>query len=675
MRASDPSAEAADHTRRGAESRSGMTETNDGYELAGRILGALSSTVPVGLVVVDPAGLVQYQNQRWLDVTGMADEDLLGRPWFEAAHPDDVASLRAQWEAQFSRRGRLGPFRVTSVAGIGRSCLAEVTPVVDESGQLSACAVVVTDAESPEHVDALTSPHMLERLLDQSEDVVTILNPDGSWRWSNGGTLRLVGNVVGYDPKEGIFPFLHPDDVEAAKENLARQVAGEGVPGERFEYRVRAADGTWHHMEVLVDVLLDDPDVGGIVVHARDVSERRRMIDQLAESSNRLSSLVAGIHSGAVVEDPDRRVYLVNQAFCDMVGTDLSPSDLVGRTLKESGISATGLVATPSDNENFVQGLIDARLPMLGQRITSKKGQVIDCDYVPLFVGGTYRGHLWLFRDVTEMARADAARRVALAAEREENRRLAALDELKTEAMAIVSHELRTPLTSITGFAELLKETLDLDSEGDQLDFLDAIIRNARQLLRLSDDLLALNHLEAGTVSLNVEPVEMDRVVRDAAQAIEPVANAEEVTLGVEVAPGPPLAGDPERLGQLFDNLLANAVKFTPPGGQVELRGRPLGTDSGWQVEVVDTGIGIPPDEREQLFTRFFRASNARDSGVEGRGLGLSIVKAIVELHGGEIEVHSALGQGTTVTVRLAGADRVRPPETPREPEAVPSQA
>ena len=302
---------------------------------------------------------------------------------------------------------------------------------------------------------------------------------------------------------------------------------------------------------------------------------------------------------------------------------------------------------------------------MSGRRLTSTTGQVVEVDYVPLFVSETYRGHLWLFRDVTEAVRTDRERRLALAAQREENRRLTALDELKNEAMAIVSHELRTPLTSITGFAELLKETLDPVSALDQVDFLDAIIRNARQLLRLSDDLLALNHLEAGTVPLDVAPVDVAEVLRHAAQAIEPLADAQDVKLAMTVVDGPPLVGDGERLGQLVDNLLTNAIKFTPAGGRIDLRGQALPEDRGWQIEIEDNGMGIPTDEQDQLFSRFFRASNARDSGVEGRGLGLSIVKAIVELHGGDVEVDSTVGQGTTVRILLTGASVAERPENP----------
>jgi PAS domain S-box-containing protein len=377
--------------------------------------------------------------------------------------------------------------------------------------------ITVSDAGGADRLPALTGPHMVERILDRSEDFVTILNPDGSWRWSSAGALRLVGNGMDYDPADGILPYVHPDDAATAQEAFARMVDGRGQPGERVEVRIRAADGSWRHLEALMDVLLDDPDVRGLVVHARDVTERRAMLDELAQ-----------------------------------------------------------------------------------------------------------------------------------------------IDKHKTAAMATVSHELRNPLTSITGFAELLRETLDPTTEQEQIGYVDTILRNARQVMRLSGDLVDLEHLATGTVALSVARLDLADCLRRAVTAIEPTAAQKGLALEVQVEDGPELTGDGERLGQLFDNLLSNAVKFTPAGGRVILYGSPI--EDGWRVGVSDTGMGIPADEVPRLFAQFFRASNARTGGLEGRGLGLSIAKAIVDLHRGTIEVASTVGAGTTITVDLHDAN---PPAGP----------
>jgi signal transduction histidine kinase len=136
-------------------------------------------------------------------------------------------------------------------------------------------------------------------------------------------------------------------------------------------------------------------------------------------------------------------------------------------------------------------------------------------------------------------------------------------------------------------------------------------------------------------------------------QTVQPEAESHGLTLSLEAVEGPQLAGDVDRLTQLFDNLLSNAVKFTPDGGSVSVSAAPA--DAGWRVVVTDDGMGIPADEQGQLFHRFFRASNAARRGVPGAGLGLSIAHAVVQEHGGVIEVCSAVGRGTTVTVEMAG--------------------
>jgi signal transduction histidine kinase len=160
--------------------------------------------------------------------------------------------------------------------------------------------------------------------------------------------------------------------------------------------------------------------------------------------------------------------------------------------------------------------------------------------------------------------------------------------------------------------------------------------------------------MESRTFPLNVTPVDVPTTIRHAEQTITPVATAHAIEVVVDAVDGPPLQGDGDRLEQLFENLLSNAVKFTPPEGRVTVHAMP--SAAGWEIEISDTGMGIPEDEQTLLFSRFFRASNARRRGLPGSGLGLSVAKAIVDLHGGTIVVRSVVGSGTTVTVCLRQA-------------------
>jgi PAS domain S-box-containing protein len=227
-----------------------------------------------------------------------------------------------------------------------------------------------------------------------------------------------------------------------------------------------------------------------------------------------------------------------------------------------------------------------------------------------------------------------------------------ATERMKDQFVGLISHELRTPLTSILGYLELLLDDEDDPLTGEQRQYLRTVERNAHRLLRLVGDLLFTAQVEAGRFTLQPEDVDLVSVVRAAEETVRVAAASGGVDVVVDVPDRPMVVtGDPVRLGQACDNLVSNAVKFTPAGGRVTLRLRE--GDGVAVLSVSDTGIGIPADEHGQLFRRFFRASTATRSTVAGVGLGLSITKAITTAHGGTLELQSAEGQGTTFTLTL----------------------
>jgi signal transduction histidine kinase len=232
----------------------------------------------------------------------------------------------------------------------------------------------------------------------------------------------------------------------------------------------------------------------------------------------------------------------------------------------------------------------------------------------------------------------------------EQNDQLRELDSLKDEFVALVSHELRTPLTSITGYLELvLEDTGELTDE--QRRFLAIVERNSRRLLRVVGDLLFVAQVESGKLALEREDVDLAAVAAESVDALRPTAEGKEIELLLETTSLPSLHGDRARLGQLFDNLVSNAVKFTPQGGRVLVTIARLRDDA--LVSVTDTGIGVPQSEQRHLFERFFRSSIAQERAIGGTGLGLAIVRAIVDAHGGGMDFASVEGRGTTFRVRL----------------------
>jgi signal transduction histidine kinase len=197
----------------------------------------------------------------------------------------------------------------------------------------------------------------------------------------------------------------------------------------------------------------------------------------------------------------------------------------------------------------------------------------------------------------------------------------------------------------------LLHDDVMVELPDDRMSWLEVIDRNAERLLRLVEDLLLTAQASAGNLALEKGELDVAAVVEQAVQAGTPVAAARGITLTWSSESLPVTNGDRLRIGQVIDNLVSNALKFTPAGGTVEIRAYPH--RSAVRIEVADSGMGIPEDEQGQLFERFFRTARAQEEAIPGVGLGLSISKAIVEAHDGRISVRSAEGVGTTFCVDL----------------------
>ncbi len=231
-----------------------------------------------------------------------------------------------------------------------------------------------------------------------------------------------------------------------------------------------------------------------------------------------------------------------------------------------------------------------------------------------------------------------------------QNERLREVDGLKDDLIALVSHELRTPLTSIVGYLELVEEDADALKE-EHRSHLEVVQRNAHRLLGLVSDLLFAAEVQAGRVSLEKDLVSIPELLDQAVAAALPAAADRQIDMTVHVRDDADVIGDKQRLAQVIDNLLSNALKFTPSNGSVGISA--IAGEDTVLIEVKDSGIGISAADQKKLFTRFFRTEAAMRKAIKGTGLGLSIVKAIVEGHGGEITVESAVDKGATFRIVL----------------------
>jgi PAS domain S-box-containing protein len=257
---------------------------------------------------------------------------------------------------------------------------------------------------------------------------------------------------------------------------------------------------------------------------------------------------------------------------------------------------------------------------------------------------GVVIGASKIARDISERVRAERERAQLVDALQEANR-------LKDEFLATLSHEIRTPLNAILGYAQLL-ESAQLEPQHREK-AADAIARNAESLTKIIDDILDVSRITAGRLRLKIEPVHLPELVQDALSAVQLAAEAKGIRLVTEIDPAvTPVAGDAARLQQVLWNLLINAIKFTPRGGQVVVAAGPV--DGGSRIVVRDTGVGIASEFLPFVFDRFRQADSRTTREFAGLGLGLAIARHLVELHGGTITASSeGPGKGSTFTVIL----------------------
>ena len=263
---------------------------------------------------------------------------------------------------------------------------------------------------------------------------------------------------------------------------------------------------------------------------------------------------------------------------------------------------------------------------------------------------GELLGHVGTLEDITDRKQAEEARAQVIR-EQVARQEAEAANRMKDEFLATLSHELRTPLNSVLGWARLLR-TRSFD-EATTARALETIERNAKSQAQLIEDILDVSRIIRGKLHLNLRPIRLAPVIEAAIDSVRPSAEAKSIQLEAVLDPMVDLvAGDPDRLQQIVWNLLTNAIKFTPEGGKIEVRSLRVGSHA--QIQVSDTGIGISPEFLPYVFDRFRQADSTTTRSHSGLGLGLAIVRHLVELHGGSVYADSAgEGQGSTFTVQL----------------------
>lgn len=507
-----------------------------------------------------------------------------------------------------------------------------------------------------------------------SDYAIYMLDPAGIIESWNAGAERIQGYRAEEIIGERFACFYDDEDVNAGKPAIDLQAAAERGHVE-LEGRRRRKDGSHFWANSVISTLYDAG--GGIRGYAnvtKDITdrkqaaeERERLLAAIDAQRRLFQAVVEHAPAGIAIFDGETfRVKWANPVYRERLDEPYrSTIDIVGRRFQElipgaedSGaveifrtVASTGVPHFEPEHKlvGFAKGTTYWRWSLL----PLTNGDHATPDLMILVVDVT--DQVVARRQIEELADQLAEERRSLAVMNQEldlrNREVERANRLKSEFLASMSHELRTPLHSIIGFSELLAEQESGSLNQKQKRQLDHVLRGARHLLSLINDILDLSKIEAGRLELNPETFLVLPAMTEVLTTIEPIAFPKHIQINQDLDPNLVVWADRLRFKQILYNLLSNAVKFTPPGGSVSISSRTR--EESIEIAVEDTGIGISFEEQKAIFDEFHQASTTTKGVREGTGLGLAITRRLVEKHGGEVWVDSEPGKGSRFTFAL----------------------
>ena len=584
----------------------------------------------------------------WSAFTGQAFDELKGWGWLNAVHPDDQAHTTQVWSTALA----LSTFyevehRLRRHDGMYRHMSVRAVPVFEEDGTICEWIGIHTDVtERKLAQEALQQREAELRLITNTVPVlISFIDSEQRYRFNNQKYEEWFGHPASEIYGKSLRDVLGEAAYATIRPYVERVLAGEQVT---FESQVPYQDGGTRYVDATYIPQFDTHRaVVGFVALVSDISNRKR-----AEAEQqKLITLIDNSPDFIGIASMDGQGQYVNPAGRAMVGLD---------SLKQVQEITVIDCFLPEDRA-FVQEHILPTVLRDGNWRGEYRfrhfqtGVAIAVDYNQFVIKEPQTGELIGFatvtRDIRDRKLAEAEREQLLAREQAAREQAETANRIKDEFLAVLSHELRSPLNPILGWSKLLQDR-KLDEKRTTY-ALETIERNALLQVQLIDDLLDVARILRGKLSLNAAPVNLAATITAALETVRLAAEAKSIQIQTMLQPDVGrILGDSGRLQQVIWNLMSNAVKFTPQGGRIELRLEQFCPHA--QITVSDTGKGIHPDFLPHVFEYFRQADSATTRQFGGLGLGLAIVRQIVELHGGTVQAASpGVGQGATFTVRF----------------------
>jgi PAS domain S-box-containing protein len=618
-------------------------------------LAAFISSAEDAIITKNLDGIVTSWNSGAERMFGYTSNDMVGKS-ISILIPADQPDEEPQILERLRRGERIEHYETQRICKDGRMIDVSLTvsPVRDRLGRLIGASKIVRDiSERKRLVKAERDQLFLASIVSSAEDAIISKDLQGMVTSWNEAAEKIFGYSADEMIGQSILKIIPPNQFDEETQILQSIRRGKAI--EHYESERVRKDGRIIQVSLAISPIKDLMGrIIGASKIARDISERKRW--QTAENAQSfLGALVESAEDAIISKSLDGIVTSWNPAAERLYG--YSAQEMIGKP-----ISILIPVDHPDEEPKILERIRQGRrIAHYETKRVRKDGSIID---VLLTVSpikdslGQIIGASKIARDISESKQIEIREREILRQTQDARRQAEQAREqaeqaskAKEEFLATISHELRTPLSSILGWTHMLL-TGQLNPEAQQKAF-STIDRNARSQAQLIEDLLDISRILSGKMRVDFRAVDMTAVISAAVEAVRPTAEAKEIGIDSILSSGAgPIVGDSERLQQVVWNLLSNAIKFTPRGGRVQVELRRV--ESQVELRIIDNGIGIEPLFLPYVFDRFSQADSSITRSRGGLGMGLAIVKSLVELHGGVVSVFSpGKGQGSVFTVKL----------------------